>query len=204
MQSPNFELARQYALDYLARGLPPHLTYHSLAHTRDDVAPSAGQIAALAGLDGEDLLLVLTAAFYHDTGYVEQPDDHEEGSARLAAAVLPRFGYQPAQIAAIVEMIYATRLPQTPRTLPAQILADADLNVLGKETYLERSRLLRDEMATSGRTMTDCEWYSFQLEFIRNHRYFTSAARTLLDAQKQVNLDYMAALLAQCQEVKLV
>jgi hypothetical protein len=55
-------------------------------------------------------------------------------------------------------------------------------------------------MALAGRIMTDCEWYTVQVEFIHNHQYFTSAARALFDAQKQINEAEMAALLAECTE----
>ena len=131
MHQPDFEAARQYALDRLQRELSLLVTYHSLAHTVDEVAPAADHLAALEGVTGEDLLLLRTAALYHDVGFVEQHHDHEAGSARIAAAVLPGFGYAPAQIQAIVGMILATQLPQTPHTLLEQIMADADLDILG-------------------------------------------------------------------------
>jgi uncharacterized protein len=199
MTLPNFELARQYALDRLTRELSPKLAYHSLAHTRDEVVPAADQLAALEGLAGEDLLLLRTAAVFHDTGYIEQHYLHEEGSARMAAAALPQFDYTPAQIAVIVDIILATRLPQVAHTLPEQILADADLAILGQADYLLRNAVLRAELAALVKPATDQQWYGGQLNLIRNHRYFTSAARSLFDAQKQINAAAMAALLAQCQ-----
>jgi uncharacterized protein len=198
MNLPNIELARQYAFDRLARELSPLLTYHSLAHTCDEVIPAADRIAALAGLTGEDLLLLRTAAIFHDIGYIEQHHQHEEGSARLAAAVLPQFDYMPAQIAVIVDIIVATRLPQVAHTLPEQILADADLAILGQADYLPRNAVLREELAALVKPTTDQRWYRDQLDFIRNHRYFTRAARSLYEAQQQINEAAMAALLAQC------
>ena len=197
MRQPDFEAARQYALNRLQRELSPLVTYHTVAHTLDEVAPAADEFAALEGVTGEDLLLLRTAAIYHDCGYVEQQHDHEEASARIAAAVLPGFGYSPAQIEVIVGIIRATQLPQDPHTLAEQIMADADLNVLGQADYLLRSAALRQELAAFGRAMTDAQWYGSQLQFIHDHRYFTAAARSLRDAQKQVNIAAMAALLAQ-------
>ena len=199
MDPPNFELARQVVLDRLARELSPQLTYHSLAHTRDEVVPAADRIAALEGLTGEDLMLLRTAAVFHDIGYVEQHHLHEEGSARLAAAVLPQFDYTPTQIAVIVDIILATQLPQVARTLPEQILADADLAILGQTDYLLRNAALRQELAALVKPATDQQWYGGQLNFIRNHRYFTRAARSLYEAQQQINVAAMAALLAQCE-----
>lgn len=199
MTSPNFELARQYALDRLARELSTLITYHSLAHTRDEVVPAADQFALREGVTGEDFLLLRTAALYHDLGFVEQHHEHEAGSARIAAAMLPAFGYRPAQIDVIVGMILATQLPQRPRSLLEQIMADADLSVMGQADYLPRNAALRDELAATSRPMTDSQWYGGQLDFIRDHRYYTAAARSLRDAQKRINVAAMAALLAQCQ-----
>ncbi len=198
MSQDHFEPARQYVLDRLARELSPLITYHSLAHTLEEVIPAAEQIAALEGVTGEDLLLLRTAAVYHDAGFVEQHHAHEESSARIAATALPRFGYTPEQIAVIVNIILATRLPQAPQTFLEQIMADADLNVLGQANFLLRNAALRQELAAFGQVKTDAQWYGTQLQFIRDHRYFTATASRLLDRQKQINVAAMTALLAQC------
>ncbi len=198
MCQPDLEAARQYALNRLQRELAPQVTYHTLGHTRDEVAPAADRFAALEGVTGEDLVLLRTAALYHDIGIVEQYRDHEAISARIAATALPGFGYAPAQIEAILGIIWATRLPQEPHTLLEQIMADADLDILGAADYLPRNAVLRKELAAFGQAMTDAQWYGRQLQFIRDHRYFTTAARSLRDAQQQVNIAAMAALLAQC------
>ena len=199
MSHDHFEQARQYVLDRLARELSPLITYHSLAHTLEEVTPAAEQFAALEGVNGEDLLLLRTAAVYHDAGFVEQHHAHEEGSARIAAAVLPGFGYTPDQVAVIVNIILATRLPQAPQTLLEQIMADADLSVLGQANFLLRNAALRQELAAFGQVKTDAQWYGTQLKFIRDHRYFTATASRLLDRQKQINVAAMTALLEQCQ-----
>ena len=195
MSQANFEQARQYMLDRLACELSPLITYHSLAHTLEEVVPAADQFAALEAVTGEELLLLRTAAAYHDAGFVEQPLAHEEGSARIAAAVLPDFGYTPNQIDAIVNIILVTRLPQAPQALLEQIIADADLSVLGQANFLLRNAALRQELAGFGQIMTDAQLYGSQLKFIRDHRYFTAAASRSLDRQKQINVAAMTALL---------
>ena len=198
MHQPDFERARQYALERLERDLSPALTYHCLAHTRDDVVPAAERLATLEGVTGESLLLLCTAALYHDIGFVEQRDDHETIGVRIAREVLPRFGYSPAHIEAIGGMILATKLPQSPHTLLEEILADADLDVLGRDDFLIRSRDLQAELAAFGTPMSDEQWFGGQLKFMQAHRYFTVAARTLRDTMKQVNIEALISLLAQC------
>lgn len=196
---PDIGGAMAYALDRLDRELAPELCYHSISHTRDDVVPAADRLAAAEGLDGEELLLLRTAAYFHDIGFVERREDHEVRGSRIAAEALPRFGYNSAQIVAIVGMIMATRLPQSPQTLAQRILADADLDVLGRADFLPINQGLRLEMAHAGMPASDAEWYRVQLHFLRGHHYWTAAARTLRDEQKERNIALLAQLLEASQ-----
>lgn len=199
MSQPDFERARSYALELLQRELPPPLYYHSVNHTLDDVLPAAEALAAMEGVNGEDLLLLRTAVLYHDIGFVEQAVNHEAIGARIAAEILPRFGYQPAHIRVIRGLIMATALPHSPDTLLEKIIADADLDVLGREDFLSQNQALRAELSASGRRPSDEAWYRGQLEFLQKHRYFTAAARTLRGRGKQKNIETLKRLLAQCQ-----
>lgn len=199
MTQPDFERAQQYALERLQRDLSSTMTYHSVVHTRDEVVPAAEQLAMQEGVDAESLVLLLTAAFYHDLGLVERYVDHEEASARIAGEVLPGFGYSEEQVRIIHDLIMVTKLPHSPHTLLEEIMADADLDILGQDNCIARNQDLRVEMAACGMAMSDEEWYSSQLEFIRAHRYFTATARILRDAKKQENIARMAALLEECR-----
>jgi uncharacterized protein len=195
----SFERAKHYALERLERELPSTLCYHTLAHTRDDVVLAAERLAAMEEVTGEELLLLRAAAYLHDLGFIVQHADHEAISARIACEVLPGFGYSPTQIKVITGIIMATQLPQSPRNLLEEILADADLDVLGRDDFWERNQTLRAELAAIGKPMTDEQWFSEQCKFIQGHRYWTVAARTLRDARKQENVAGMAMLLAQIQ-----
>jgi uncharacterized protein len=196
MPEPNFEGARGYALERLARELAPVLRYHCLAHTRDDVAAAALRLADLEGVTGEDRLLLLTAAYFHDLGYVERRTDHEAVGIRIVQAVLPRFGYSAAQVQTVSGLLRATQLPQTPLTPAEQILADADLDVLGREDYWQRADDLRAEWEFFGLKVSDEDWYRSQLEFLTRHRYFTAAARQLREPTKQRHITRLQALLS--------
>lgn len=196
MDQPDFERAKHYALTRLANELPPYMRYHSLAHTRDEVLPAAERLAAMEGVTGDDLLLLRTAACYHDLGCIIQRSEHEAIGARMAAETLPGFGYAPEHLRVIEGLIMATRLPQTPRTLLEEILTDADLDALGRADFFTRSGDLRAEWTALGDAMTDEAWYQGQLDFLRGHRYFTPAARQLRDAQKQKNIMALEELLA--------
>ncbi len=199
MKQHDYIGARHYALSRLENELPAFLTYHCVRHTRDDVVQAADNLAAHEGVDGHSLLLLRTAAWYHDIGFVEQQIDHEAIGVRIAALILPRFGYSVTDIATIGGMIMATKLPQSPQTILEQVMADADLDGLGRADFWERNRDLRAELNAKGSTPTDREWYSDQLDFLRGHSYWTVSAHALRDGQKQRNIDTLIRLLETCQ-----
>lgn len=198
MSQPDFQAAQNYAIERITRELSADLRYHSLDHTCCEVVPAVERLAALEGVAGEELVLLRTAAYFHDIGFLAGYADHEHHGIALSTTILPRFGYCPTQVQTVAAMILATRLPQKPRTLCESILADADLAVLGRPDFLARNADLRAEQATLGKTVNDAAWYYSQVAFLRSHRYWTSSARMLHDQQKLQNLWALVTLLAKC------
>lgn len=197
MSNPDYERAIAYSLHRLETELSPNLFYHSYWHTREDVMVAALQLARLSNLQGNDLQLLEVAAAYHDIGYIYTEIDHELVGIEIASNVLPGFGLTPAQVKRVNNIILATRLPQSPTNLIESILADADLDVLGREDFFERSELLRQENAALGRLIPPKEWAESQLRFISQHVYFTRAAKDLRQAKKLANISALEARLLQ-------
>lgn len=181
----------------LSRELSPHLTYHSLYHTRDDVLPAAARLGRAAGLNDEEYLALTTAALFHDTGFIETYDDHETGSIAVARAFLPEFGYSSGQIDRVAELIAATKMPQRPTDRLQELLCDADLDLLGREDFMRLNRALLIEVRHySNRPVTDEAWMREQTRFIEDHRYFTPVAQALRAAGQARNRALMRAALA--------
>jgi len=197
MGHPDYEGANQYALGRLEQDLAPALVYHNLAHTRDDVVPAAEYLASLEGVAGEPLQLLRTAAYYHDIGFVEQYVEHEAIGVRIARKVLPRFGYSPEHIQTICGIILVTRLPQTPHTLLQEIMADADLDVLGRDDFWVKNQALRTERIAYGVITRNEEWYSGQLQFLQTHHYFTASATSLRSVRKQQHIEQLRMLIGK-------
>jgi uncharacterized protein len=195
-REPDYEAARQYALGWLERDLAPELTYHNLAHTRDDVLPAALRLAAASGVGEDETRLLEVAAAYHDIGFVAQYREHERAGAGIVTQVLPGFAFTPEQVSVVQGLILATRLPQRPRTPLEEILSDADLDSLGREDGLAKSEALRAEWVAQGAQMSQEAWYRHQLQFLREHVYFTEAARALRREGKRLNIVAMEELLA--------
>lgn len=193
---PDFDAAIENALARLAGGLSPRLYYHSLSHTRDDVLPAVAHLAALEGIAGEPLGLLHVAAAYHDIGFVERYADHEAASIRIARTTLPGFGFTAEQIRLVAGMIETTKVPQAPTNLLDAVLADGDLDSLGRTDFLATSLALRAELAEHGSVIDEADWLARQLTFLQQHHYWTASARRLRDPQKRRNIDAVKARLA--------
>jgi uncharacterized protein len=184
-----------YAQTQLAK-LPKMLTYHSISHTRDDVVPAAEELALALGCSQYERELLLTAAWFHDIGYLETRIEHEEASIRVVERVLPGYGYTRSDIDQINAIIRATRVPQQPKTLLDQILVDADLVSLGRNDYMKQSMALYEELIAVGQQIELAAWVQGQLAFISGHEYLTEPARQSGDPGKLRNLDRVRQLLA--------
>lgn len=176
-----------YILERLTKELSPGLVYHDVTHTRNVISASE-EIARSEGVSGEDLVLLKTAALFHDTGFIETVEGHEAASCALAEKILPGYGYAQIQVNKICEAIAATKLPQSPTSKLGEILADADLYYLGKGGYEGTANNLLREMRSQGQQISENDWIIKQVTFISGHRYFTASAQKQLESKKQKTL----------------
>jgi len=195
MAKPDFDKAIDHAIDQLKTKLSSSLTYHNLWHTQHDVMPAAMRLAKYSSLSEDDVQIVQVAAAYHDIGMTEVYDEHELAGARIVAQTLPTFGFCARQIEQIMGVILATRLPQNPKTFLQKILADADLDVLGRDDFLLRNEALYDETAVYRHAIPRPQWVQEQLLFLQHHTYFTEAAQTLRNSGKQKHIATLQSLI---------
>ena len=191
----DLEQARMYILDRLDNGLPEDLSYHSPAHTRDVVA-AALRIGRSEGIQNEDLLLLETAALYHDAGFLQQYHQHEEQSCKIAREALPGFGYSSSVIDLICETIMATRIPQQPKSHLAQVLCDADLDYLGRPDFYPIGNTLFQEMQNYHLIGNETDWNKLQVSFLSVHRFYTRTNKTRRDPVKQQYLAQLKVVVA--------
>jgi uncharacterized protein len=191
-----FQQATDYIIHRLQAELPTQFTYHNLRHTLD-VYEAATRLAHTEGVSGEELLLLQTAALYHDCGYLLQVPEHESVSSRIATEQLPRFQYTPEQTACVCNIILATRLPQQPHNLLQQIICDADLDYLGRDDFFSISQQLFLELQDLDAVKSEHEWNSMQVAFLEQHCYFTHTANTTRNAKKEEHLQQLRKVLLQ-------
>jgi len=190
----DFEVLKKNVLDKLSDGLNENLTYHCVEHTLDVLA-SAERLAQIEGVNGHELHLIKTAALLHDLGFLETYKGHENISMRMAAEILPEYGYSEDDIRKIQGMIKSTEIPQNPTTKLEEILADADLDYLGRDDLFLIGQRLQYEWKMHGFISTLKEWHEKQLAFLKAHHYYTDAAKDLRTDKKMENIRELEVLL---------
>lgn len=188
LQNIRFQLLEDTILTKLEKGLDRRLYYHDVKHTID-VINQVELIGLGEGIKEEEMILLKTAALFHDLGHTISYIDHEEQGIIFAKDILPKYSYSDNQIEIISELIYATKFPPEPRNKLEEIICDADLDYLGREDFLPSSHNLYLEMFEHGRIKNKEEWNKIQVSFLKTHTYYTETARNARSINKQQQLD---------------
>ncbi len=183
----NYQAVKIEVLSKLRGGLSNQLFYHNIEHTLC-VMQSTEELTSSMDFNEVEVELMLTAALFHDTGYLYQYDDNEEIGARVAQEILRGFNYTPDQIDQICRIICDTSIKVSCTNLMSEVVRDADLSYLGTSGYVPIAELLREEFSAYGRDFSDEEWLSLQINFLESHQFYTSAAIDLYEENKQLNL----------------
>ncbi|HEX2936611.1 MAG TPA: adenylate/guanylate cyclase domain-containing protein [Bacteroidales bacterium] len=189
-----FHDLQEVVLDILEKDLPSDLYYHNLKHTVD-VVTEVELIGWAEGISDEDILILKTAALFHDIGHTISYDDHEYYGTEVARQILPKFNYAPEEIEKICQIIQSTKLPPQPKNILEEIICDADLDYLGRIDFIPVSNTLFEELHVRNKITSMNDWNKMQIKFISSHQYFTQTARKLREVNKQIQIERIRSLL---------
>lgn len=185
---------QEIVLDKLEKELPSYLYYHNVKHTVD-VVTEVELIGWAEGCSDEEILLLKSAALFHDAGHTVAYDNHEHHGTLLVREMLPGFGYTPDQIERICSLIMATQLPPKPKDLLENIMCDSDLDYLGRSDFIPVSNTLFEELKAQNKMKSLNDWNKLQVKFISGHQYFTKTARSLREVNKQLQIERIQSLI---------
>jgi HD superfamily phosphodiesterase len=182
-----FKALKGYIFDLLKESLPQGAVYHNFNHSLF-VAKAANKIAKAEKISEDELEILLTAAWFHDAGYINTTESHKEKSKEIAKKYLSKNGFSKDKISQVLGLIDATMMPQNPKNKLEKIICDADLYHLGGENFTKKTNLLRSELEQlCNETYTDLDWLKKNDSFIAEHSYFTNYAFERLNEQKTLN-----------------
>ncbi|MDD3458879.1 MAG: HD domain-containing protein, partial [Weeksellaceae bacterium] len=107
--------AEQFVFNLFKDKLNPNYTYHNFLHSQFVVTKTYELIAAEGVTEKEADLLVL-AAWFHDTGYIDGYENHEVRSVEIAEKFLLENGAESSDIELVKDLILITNLNTVPQT----------------------------------------------------------------------------------------
>jgi len=173
--------AKLFIKELLESRLPNGFHYHNLQYTYD-VLEHAETIGKYEGLSDKEFTLLRLGALFHDVGYVDCYEGHEEAGTKYVTEFMKRNGFHMQEIDRVNMAIRATKVPQSPIDSVSRILCDADLFYLSDpDDYFQQAEKLRKEWQARGvRSLGVDEFHENSLEFFNFHRYHTLYGKSVL------------------------
>jgi len=178
-----------YVTSLLRYKLPHTFIYHNLGHTQR-VLRSTKALIDGEKIGEDDANILLLAAWFHDVGYTEGVENHEESSVKIAEEFLKNKDVDENTIKQVSKLIMSTKMGVEPETQLEKILKDADNSHFGKKRYMEIGDLLREEWEQQDiKTYTDLEWIKENITFFtQHHRFYSTYALDNWQQGKDKNL----------------
>lgn len=180
--------AKDFVTGLFEKKLPNDLLYHNWSHTYE-VVQVAEMLADKSDLSERELETLLIAAWFHDTGYIDTYQNHEEESLKYVDDFLSDKDYDEEGKKEIYQLILSTKVDQKPTSKLEQLLHDADLAHLGRKRFFRVGELLRVELENYlDESYTEHEWAKEQYRFITSNDFITEAAKIEFGNRRAKNI----------------
>jgi predicted metal-dependent HD superfamily phosphohydrolase len=177
----------------------PSLAFHNIDHTRS-VVKHCEEIAQNYNLKENEWLVLKSAAWFHDTGYLfTEPAKHEETSCEVMRKFMKDLTDEQT-VNEIEGAIMATKFPTHPQSLVSQILCDADTYNFGTKDFKETNKKAFEEAMLRDPDTQKEKFLKNTINLLESHSYYTSYCQQQLDARKQKNLQKLEKKLRKVQE----
>ncbi|MDR6406153.1 putative metal-dependent HD superfamily phosphohydrolase [Chryseobacterium ginsenosidimutans] len=163
--------------------------YHNFIHTTYTVN-KAEEIMKNTSVSKEDQEKVLLALWFHDAGYTESAENHEEKGVGIMKNFLQKENYPESYIDDVTKLILATKITYEPQNLLEKIVKDADCSHFASHDYNDISDALRKEWElTNVRCFSNDEWNAGNLDMLKNkHKFYTDFAKEYWQPLKEKNI----------------
>ena len=152
-----------------------HLIYHKINHT-ELVVKMVQKACVELEIEGEDKLTIMTAAWFHDTGYLRSYDDHEINSINIFKEYVQSINEQTSKrlISNVIGCILATKLENKPKNFLESILKDIDIAyALYTDFKKEGEKLRLEKEIVEGAQISETKWNKSQKIFLTQIEFTT-------------------------------
>ena len=185
----DFFRMRENIIYTLRCSLPNEMYYHSIERCVeiDSLVKRYGKIEALPH---KDILILRTAALYHDVGFIVNYEHNEQYAVMMAQNNLPKYGYTEEDIRQVCALIWVTSREEGPKNLMEQLICDANSDYLGRVDYPIVANKLRKELAHYQEEMSDRNWLDYQIDYLEyKHRYYSDLVKNLRNRGKTKQIE---------------
>ncbi|MEP7251575.1 MAG: Pycsar system effector family protein [Ginsengibacter sp.] len=179
----------------------PALVFHNLEHTQD-VVKRTQEIAGHYKVTEDEMLVLFTAAWFHDTGHLfTSADKHEQMSCEVMRKFMKDQIDDEKIIGEIESCIMATKFPRNPKNLLQQILCDADTYHLGTKEFKNTNKRAFEERSLRNNDSDKEKFNKDTLEMLEKQKFYTNYAKDLLTERKEKNMKKLRKKIAKKEDV---
>lgn len=181
--------ASLYVIGLFEERKPSNLFFHNLHHTQT-VVKRCEEIGRHYKLPEKDMMGLLVAAWFHDTGYLfVEHAIHEEKGIELMQAFIEPFQLSEDLKDEMNGCILSTRLPRNPTGILQEIICDADTYHFGTDEFKITNVLIYKELQEQKRCeLTPLAFDETALSMLKHHHFYTRYCSDLLNTGKKVNM----------------
>ena len=196
------KISEDYAKNLLKDKLSSAYTYHNLDHTIQ-VVDKIKILAKEENISPEDTENLILAGWFHDLGYVDNADNHEEESRKIASDFLKQHQFPEERIAKIGELILATDKFYKPKNHLEEVIKDADLYHLASDDYFRICENLRQEIKeVHHQKFSKLKWAELNIVFFSKHQFYTNYAKENWQPEKEKNVEKILSSIRNMKEEK--
>ena len=136
-------------------------------------------------------------------GYVDDANNHEEESRKIASDFLKQHQFPEERIAKIGELILATDKFYKPKNHLEEVIKDADLYHLASDDYFRICENLRQEIKeVHHQKFSKQQWSELNIVFFSKHQFYTKYAKENWQPIKEKNVDKILSNIQNLKEEK--
>lgn len=164
------------------------LAFHNLKHIQY-VVDRTKEIAGHYHVNEKEMLILYTAAWFHDSGYLfTEPAKHEEMSAEVMRKFMLDHTNDSELIGEIEKCIMATKSPRNPANLLQQIICDADTYNLGTKEFKDTNKRVQEETRLKTGSVDKLQFGKNTVKMLEQHQFYTTYCKELLTTTKEMNM----------------
>ncbi|MBK0369211.1 Pycsar system effector family protein [Flavobacterium agrisoli] len=184
------EKSRDFVSCLLKDKLSNSYSYHNFQHTAA-VVEAVAEISEHEKVSAADKEILLVAAWFHDTGYTVNFENHENESVKIATDFLKDNKQNENFIGQVSKLILATDKFYKPQNQLEKIIRDADYIHLISDKYFSSCESLRKEWENiENLSFSNLDWNKENIDFLANkHQFYTDYAQKVWQPLKEKNME---------------